>query len=205
MDGVVVKMRGRRLCIEGFLGIPYILTQSNRLYNLLRTCNGLQNLELVIDNRFHSSFQPETIDGLKDLVGLLHTTKSFSVTAPLDTNVNAWYLFHNRKPSKVLCKEIANFLKGQLEKHAAIPINISKLRQAQESANLDVHGEGRLGQDKKPGFISSRTRQGKQRSEILKPDGTVSKRIPSKYTVEGELTWTVHQVIGSREVCIASL
>lgn len=37
--------------------------------------------------------------------------------------------------------------------------SLEKYLEAQREAKLDIHGDGRLGEDKKPGIIASRTRK----------------------------------------------
>jgi len=75
-----------------------------------------------------------------------------------------------------------------------------QLRKAMLFANLDIHGEGRLGEDKKPGVISSRTRQGLRNAESVAVDGTFPVRKTPKYDMNGDLTLRTNGVEDVREV-----
>jgi hypothetical protein len=74
--------------------------------------------------------------------------------------------------------------------------------QAQVAANLDVHGEGRLGEDKKPGQVSSRTRQQVRTLDKLSADGTIPERESPKYDLSGDLAWSISSIEKSREVVV---
>jgi hypothetical protein len=80
-----------------------------------------------------------------------------------------------------------------------IRYNLTKFSQAQVEAKLDVHGEGRLSEDKRPGQISSRTRQQVRNVEKMTADGTIPTRVPPKYDLNGDLTWIIYAVEESRE------
>jgi hypothetical protein len=69
-------------------------------------------------------------------------------------------------------------------------------------AKLDIHGEGRLSEDKKPGQISSRTRQQLRNVEKMTADGTTPTRVSPKYDLNGDLTWNVTAVEESREAVL---
>ncbi len=69
-------------------------------------------------------------------------------------------------------------------------------------AKLDIHGEGRLSEDKKPGQISSRTRQQVRNVEKMTADGTIPNRVSPKYDLNGDLTWVISAVEESREAVL---
>jgi hypothetical protein len=83
-----------------------------------------------------------------------------------------------------------------------IRYNLTKFSQAQMEAKLDVHGEGRLSEDKKPGQISSRTRQQVRNVEKMTADGTIPTRVSPKYDLNGDLTWLINAVEESREAVL---
>lgn len=56
-------------------------------------------------------------------------------------------------------------------------------------ANLFIDGEGRLGEDRKPGVVSSRTRQG--RKKLLDIDGTIPAEQIPQFSSSGELLWAI--------------
>jgi hypothetical protein len=66
--------------------------------------------------------------------------------------------------------------------------SMSFLLMAQQEAMLDIHGEGRLGEDAKPGIVASRTRNGLRKLETISDDGTIPKTVISKYDADGDLT-----------------
>lgn len=55
------------------------------------------------------------------------------------------------------------------------------LQNAESSADLHVHGEGRLSDDKKPGIVSSRTRAATRNLEKLDANGVLPKRNIPRY------------------------
>ena len=58
-----------------------------------------------------------------------------------------------------------------------------------EWANLDIDGEGRLGDDRKPGFIASRTRQSTKNFSRVDALGVIPKDTSPKYNIDGDLSW----------------
>jgi hypothetical protein len=56
-----------------------------------------------------------------------------------------------------------------------------------------------LSEDKKPGLISSRTRQQVRNVDKLTADGTIPAREIPKYDLNGDLAWSITAVENSRE------
>jgi hypothetical protein len=75
------------------------------------------------------------------------------------------------------------------------------LRRAELLADLHIHGEGRLSNDKKPGIVSSRTRAAARNLEKLDSNGVIPRRDVPRYDLNGDLAWEVLEVKDSREVC----
>lgn len=61
--------------------------------------------------------------------------------------------------------------------------NLGMLQNARVSANLHVHGEGRLSDDKKPGIVSSRTRAATRNLQNLDVNGVLPKRDVPRYNL----------------------
>ncbi|KAK0099999.1 hypothetical protein ONS95_013183 [Cadophora gregata] len=77
--------------------------------------------------------------------------------------------------------------------------NLKVFRQAQEKARLDIDGEGRLSDDKKPGIVSSRTRSRVAKNKSHTPDGVLPPSDAPKYALDGTLAWYVKDVLDCRE------
>ena len=87
-----------------------------------------------------------------------------------------------------LFKRLENTLREQMKnKRDTERNNLTALLDAQRSADIDVHGEGRLGEDAKPGVISSRTRGQRSKLGQIAEDGVIPERILEKYDCEGDL------------------
>jgi hypothetical protein len=90
-------------------------------------------------------------------------------------------------------------LRDQMKKpRGTTPYILETLLIAQREATLDVHGEGRLGEDKKPGVVASRTRHQLRKLETLTDDGTIPKRVIPKYDADGDLAWHPLEVFAAR-------
>jgi hypothetical protein len=100
---------------------------------------------------------------------------------------------------KVLATVTAE-LQGQSKVERGKNLSLDRLNKARLAADLHVHGEGRLGGDKKPGVIASRTRQQIKNAEKLDADGVIPKTEKPKYAADGELTWWISTIKASREV-----
>lgn len=69
---------------------------------------------------------------------------------------------------------------------------------AVELVNLTIDGDGRLGEDRKPNQVSSRTRG--SRNATIAADGTIVKTADPKFNADGELLWVVDAISDSREI-----
>ena len=61
--------------------------------------------------------------------------------------------------------------------------------QLMEWAMLDIDGEGRLGEDRKPGVVASRTRQSTRNLSKMDAFGVIPKEVSPKYNIDGDLCW----------------
>lgn len=83
----------------------------------------------------------KAVQGLKNLSLVVPTTAS--ITDPGHTNLRASFT------------AFKNDLAVSMAKPRTGHYNLKLFQQAQESADLHVHGEGRLSEDKKPGIVST--------------------------------------------------
>ncbi|KAH6715395.1 hypothetical protein BKA61DRAFT_352735 [Leptodontidium sp. MPI-SDFR-AT-0119] len=162
---------------------------------LIASCKGLQSLELSVDttreaNNFRTLLTSRenknvhaAVQGLKNLSLVVPTTAS--ITDPGHTNLRASFT------------AFKNDLAVSMAKPRTGHYNLKLFQQAQESADLHVHGEGRLSEDKKPGIISSRTRS--QKAKSISADGIQPPRDDPKYDLNGFLAWCIEKILDSRE------
>jgi hypothetical protein len=101
-----------------------------------------------------------------------------------------------------LCKQLEPLLEERMAMSRSKTYNLTKFRQAQLAAKLDVHGEGRLSKDKKPGQVSSRTRQQVRNVDNMTADGTIPLRDSPKYDLNGDLVWAITAIEQSREAVL---
>jgi hypothetical protein len=76
--------------------------------------------------------------------------------------------------------------------------NLDAYVAAQRGAMLDIWGDGRLGEDKKPSVVASRTRNQLRKLETLDDEGTIPKSVISKYDADGDLAWSIRGIMDSR-------
>jgi hypothetical protein len=76
---------------------------------------------------------------------------------------------------------------------------------AQVETRLDIHGEGRLSKDVKPGLVSSRTRQQVRNLDKMAEDGTIPTREAPKYDLNGDLTWIIRSIEKSRAAAVEGI
>jgi hypothetical protein len=82
-----------------------------------------------------------------------------------------------------------------------VAVSGSKIRAAQIASGLNIYGSGRLGSDKKPSIISSRTRGQLRKQETLDELGVLQLAAnTSKFGAFGDLLWEVSEVTDSREL-----
>lgn len=73
------------------------------------------------------------------------------------------------------------------------------VREAIAAAKLDIDGEGRLGEDRKPYLVSSRTRQQVKALKNVDADGTLPARVNQRYDLSGDFGWYVIGITDSRQ------
>jgi len=182
----------------------------NRMFTLLQTCKGLRRLDIKIGN-YHgrSDIGPfiTHFSTVKGFMATLHNATDF--TFSIDRS-SCGPSFENSAPplsedqEKEFCHSLAAYYRQQLPLSVVPLVNLTILRSIYENVNLNIHGGGRLGTDKRPDIIASRTRQGVRRVQDITPEGTYATVVEPKYNVEGYLNWNIEEIMASREVCLTS-
>lgn len=103
-------------------------------------------------------------------------------------------------PTQTLFEKLEPLLRARMtQRRGTSKYHLGTFVKAQREAHLDIHGEGRLGEDKRPGIVASRTRQQLRNLASIGEDGTVPKRIISKYDSNGEIAWHVAEILDARK------
>jgi hypothetical protein len=181
-----------------------------QVFTVLTACQGLQSLQLELSWRLGEFFKiptsqraaPSPLPGFKEFTIAIQGLKKLAVSVgDLPSNYGGWGA-SCRDETKKLRNELEAVSEEYMVKPRSITYSLEKFRQAQIEANLDVHGEGRLSEDKKPGLISSRTRQSTRDVEKLAADGTLPDRDSPKYDLNGDLAWIISTIEKCREVSV---
>ncbi|KAE9374546.1 hypothetical protein N431DRAFT_543840 [Stipitochalara longipes BDJ] len=186
--------------------LPCQMSKSNgaQLFTMITACQGLQSLDL----KFYWSWggvptTPDQLPGFKECLVAVQGLKSFSIgLEEVNPAYGTSFFSAQYERAKSLCKELEPLLKERMTMARSKTYNLTKFRQAQIDAQLDVHGEGRLSEDKKPGLVSSRTRQQVRSLDHMAADGTIPGRESPKYDHNGDLTWNVTSVEQPKEAVL---
>jgi hypothetical protein len=175
----------------------------SHVFTLLTACHGLQSLDMKLhwQLRYYniSKYPPP---GFKESLVAVQGLKKLTLSAGVTPDYIGWATLSQRDETKELRDQLEALFEEHMRKPRSMTYNLDKFRQAQIEANLDVHGEGRLCKDKKPGVISSRTRQQLRNAENLTADGTLPERKSPKYDLNGDLAWCIVIIEKSREVSL---
>ena len=163
----------------------------------LRACHGLQHLEFVFltsDSAEYYHTKLITMENANpDLLVAVQGLKSFKVTVAAYNptthfNEDVYDLgITNTKKSR---ESLESFIRQAMLVDKSKTYRPSKnFPQLTDWARLDIHGEGRLGEDRKPGVVASRTRQSTKNLSKLDAFGVIPKENPSKYNIVGDLSW----------------
>ncbi|KAH6684335.1 hypothetical protein B0J14DRAFT_664248 [Halenospora varia] len=191
----------------------------------LKSLKGLQSLHLQFPYDFQHYFwdrknlpagarvPAEELDEYEDLCeavrGLTRIEISMIKPRPLLPGISNPGSARQQAERKRLCTRTKNFcedLQKALEEYIQGERVISRgalnrFRDQQLVSKLDIHGDGRLSEDRKPGVVASRTRsQGKANYDRtdMNPDGTLKTRAEAKYDMAGEYAWQVGSIQGHR-------
>ncbi|CZR59205.1 uncharacterized protein PAC_09097 [Phialocephala subalpina] len=175
------------------------------VFTMLSQCSGLKALNLHVKSYVLSS--ASNVNNLRGLPELKHAVKGLSaISVVYDKPPKSSYPWENESEEvSETNRKKTEQLKSILEKaragpKASLSDNLAKVNSAMLHASLDIHGEGRLSEDKKPGVIASRTRQRVKANATIQPDGTFLKREPPKYDMDGTLSWAIKSISASREI-----
>ncbi|RDW89585.1 hypothetical protein BP6252_01617 [Coleophoma cylindrospora] len=168
------------------------------VFTSLAACSGLRKLDLIIRNG--GGYGPIEYDlskraGFRDLVVAVRGLDKLTLTAA-GTFMYTAAQGHIQTPERKIDTLHPSLLEAMAKPRTSIRISTSKLQSAQQVANLDIHGEGRITGDRKPDTVSSRTRQ--QDWRTIDNNGVLRPATPPKYSVSGMLAWDVRRILGSR-------
>jgi hypothetical protein len=176
---------------------------------MLATCNGLKHLEITIHSCAHwfYPFTYWTSSGFENCVTSdirgLQSFKLIAVKHKIEIP-SGLFLPHAELEQEEELVEIKNRsreVEAIVKQPRVAAVSLRQIMDAQEASRLNIFGEGRLGPDKKPGIISSRTRGQLQKQKSLNDFGLLeeTKEHP-KFSKFGDLLWDVKTVTESREL-----
>ncbi|EKD17873.1 hypothetical protein MBM_03645 [Drepanopeziza brunnea f. sp. 'multigermtubi' MB_m1] len=176
------------------------------IWTLIASCEGLKSLQLNFSNYYMNQFLTSgrtltrALAGLKEakvavrgldlayklIVDDFH--EDFQPSPPIPKTVQDKFL-----------EDVSNALpKSSDMERTGTANNLKLLQTAKPKAKLNIYGEGRLSNDKKPGQVSSRTRGGMQKVEHLSDKGTLPERQAHRYDTDGLL---LRDVVKCMEKC----
>ncbi|KAF8865865.1 hypothetical protein BDZ45DRAFT_668282 [Acephala macrosclerotiorum] len=173
------------------------------VFTMLSQCSGLKVLNLHVKSYVLSSVT--SVNYLKGLPELKNAVQGLSVLSVAIDKPKVVYAWQNEPETvaeasrKKLEKLVSILEKARALPKANLSDNLAKVNNAMLHADLDIHGEGRLSEDKKPGVVASRTRQRVKANATIQPDGTFLQREAPKYDMDGTLSWAIKSVTASRE------
>lgn len=175
-------------------------------FTLITACLGLQSLDLKLHPIWATPLSGGAgLPGFKECLVAVQGLKKLTVS-PADHPSWAGVAWEQEKERmKKLCKQLEPLLEERMAMSRSKTYNLTKFRQAQLAAKLDVHGEGRLSKDKKPGQVSSRTRQQVRNVDNMTADGTIPLRDSPKYDLNGDLAWTITAIEQSRQAVLGGI
>ncbi|KAI9049186.1 hypothetical protein LZ554_007033 [Drepanopeziza brunnea f. sp. 'monogermtubi'] len=164
-------------------------------WTLIDSCEGLKSLQLNFSTRCMSQCLTSDRTLTRALAGLKEAKVAVRgldlVYKLLIDDYHEYY--HGFSPiSKTIedkfLEDVSNALpKSSDMERTGTTINLKLLQTAKAKSKLNIYGEGRLSNDKKPGQVSSRTRGGMQKVEQLSDKGTLPERQAHRYDTDGLL------------------
>ncbi len=172
---------------------------------MIASCGGLQKLEIIVDEAFfiansHAFANMATTIATKQALGAVQGVEDVVFTVEPVARVARFphmLSIHREKVVKS-CEAIKELMADAMKLPRRDNYSLGTLRQAELTATLDVHGGGRLSDDKKPGVIASRTRLQTRSALQLREDGTLPKREIPRYDLNGDLAWWIVEVVNCR-------
>jgi hypothetical protein len=176
---------------------------------MLATCQGLRNLEITIHNCTHwfYPFTYWTSSGFQNCVTSdIRGLESFKLIAVKHKREAASTIFLPNAEAEEE-EELAEIKIRSREVEAIVTqprvsaVSLKQIMDAQEASRLNIFGEGRLGPDKKPGIIASRTRGQLQKQKTLNDFGLLEEAEEHpKFSKFGDLLWDIRAITESREL-----
>lgn len=168
----------------------------NIMFAALRACHGLQRIDFIFQRYYLEYYcRPEVTmtNANSDLLVAVRGLKSLNVKIEpynqFQFGSSTAYDEHVLR-SKVCRESLESALRKAMAVEKDETYRPSKhFPLVLEYAKLDIDGEGRLGDDRKPGVIASRTRQGTKNLSKVDVFGVLPTRVRPKYNIDGELTW----------------
>jgi hypothetical protein len=123
--------------------------------------DGLQNLELILhyDIVWSHFASVARVPGFRDALIAVEGLQTLRLRLP-DSVADIANSSVARTRGQTLIGKLEPPLKERMKQaRGTSKYNLETFLVAQREAKLDVHGDGRLGEDKKPGLIASRTRK----------------------------------------------
>jgi hypothetical protein len=172
-----------------------------QFFTLITACLGLQSLDLKLLPHWTTPVSGGPgLPGFKECLIAVQGLKKLTLSAEDYLSRVGWE--REKENMERLRKQLEPLLEERLAMSRSKTYNLTKFRQAQLEAKLDVHGEGRLSKDKKPGQVSSRTRQQVRNVDNMTADGTIPLRDSPKYDLNGDLAWAITAIKQSREAVL---
>lgn len=161
---------------------------------VLATCEQLHYLTVTIpsESSWDYEFAVKKLRELKKLRGLTTFKISGAIRPSSDVvsfqKIRLWKLFNEIRTA------VAQPREGQL-------VSFAKIKAIRDSTMLNIHGDGRIGPEIRPGMVSSRTRGQLKKQETLDAMGLEPlppNRSP-KYNNNGKLLWHMGGILRSRK------
>jgi len=161
----------------------------------LRACYGLQHLEFVFhydvyEHYYHKKVTKKNVH--PDLVVAVQGLRTLKIKV---SDYKSAFTNRDHYDTLVLntqtCREsLAHVLgKAALVEKAKVYQPSKFFSRVIDWASLDIDGDGRLSEDRKPGVVASRTRQATKNLSTMDAFGVIPKDACPKYSIDGELSW----------------
>ncbi len=178
---------------------------------MLATCEGLRKLEVTINScpHWYYAYDYWKRSGFQDcLTSDFRGLESFKLKI-IKPKLDSGDLFLRQFPQSnaeqeeelAQMKIRSHEIEAIVAKPRVAAVPLKKIRAAEEASRLNIFGDGRLGPDKKPGIVSSRTRGQLQKQKTLNEFGLIQEvdECP-KFSKFGDLLWDIKAITDSREL-----
>jgi hypothetical protein len=172
---------------------------------MLATCEGLQRVQIKVTWPYYLRWGLRywRTDGSFENLAELRGLESFTLSEKGPDEINLPH-FPGDITGKERIAEVASMseeIEAFVKQPRVVAVPVKRIRAAEEASKLNIFGDGRLGPDKKPGIIASRTRGQLQKQKTLNDLGIIQETEEHpKYSKFGDLLWDVKSIIDSREL-----